>query len=73
MTSVTHDLLVSVSLAAQGARRATGAVKETAGQISSEPIVVLVNDHIIHRNAKVFVEPHRWWRSRIRKQLPAAP
>src|SRR5882724_12187499 len=57
MTSFTDRLLVSVSLAAQGARRATGAVKETAGQSSSEPVVVLVNDYLIHHDAE-FLSSH---------------
>src|SRR2546425_9918895 len=57
MTSFTDDLLMLVSLAAQGARRATGAVKETAGQNSSEPVIVLVNDCLVHRNAE-FLSSH---------------
>src|SRR4030095_15991758 len=57
MTSFTHDLLVAVSLAVQGARRATGAVKETAGQSSSEPIVMLVNDYLVQRDAE-FLSSH---------------
>src|SRR2546423_15582371 len=57
MTSFTDDLLVLVSLAAQGARRATGAVKETGGQNSSEPVIVLVNDYLVHRNAE-FLSSH---------------
>src|SRR6185295_380192 len=57
MTSFTHGLMVSVSLAAQGARRATGAVKETAAQSSSEPIVVLVNDYFVHLNTQ-FLSSH---------------
>src|SRR2546425_3613142 len=57
MTSFTDGLLFSVFLAAQGARRATGAVKETAGQSSSEPIVVLVNDYLVHHDAQ-FLSSH---------------
>src|SRR6266542_4444444 len=57
MTSFTDGLLVSVALAAQGARRATGAVKATVGQSSSEPVVVLVNDYFVHRNAQ-FLSGH---------------
>src|SRR5882724_11885540 len=57
MTSVTDILLVSVSLAAQGAPRATGAVKETSGQCLSEPVVALVNDYLVHRNAE-FLSSH---------------
>src|ERR1041385_622819 len=57
MTSVTDTLLVSVSLAAQGARRATGAVNETAGPTSSEPIVMFVNHNLIQSNAQ-FLSRH---------------
>src|SRR5687768_12996139 len=53
MTSVTDSLSVSLSLAAQGARRATGAVKESVGLNSSEPIVVLVNNDLIDFDAKL--------------------
>ena len=51
MTSVTDSLSVSLSLAAQGARRATVAVKESRG--SSEQIVVLVNNDLIDFDAKL--------------------
>src|SRR5689334_16126520 len=57
MRSVTDTLLVWVSLAAQGARRATGAVNETAGPTSSEPIVMFVNDNLIQSNAQ-FLSRH---------------
>src|SRR6266850_3375546 len=57
MTSFTDDLLVAVSLAAQGARRATGAVKEIAGQSSSEPIIMFVNNDLIHGDAE-FLSSH---------------
>src|SRR5436189_4655242 len=53
MTSFTDSLVVSVPLAAQGARTATGAVKATAGQSSSKPVVVLVNDYFVHPNAQL--------------------
>ena len=48
MTSVTDNLLVTLSLAAKGARRATGAVKESSGQSLTEPIIMLVNNDLIH-------------------------
>jgi len=51
MTSVTDSLSVSLSLAAQGARTATVAVKESLG--SSEQIVVLVNNDLIDSDAKL--------------------
>src|SRR5215831_11264652 len=52
MTSFTDSLLVPVSLAAQGARRATEAVNETGGQASSEPVITLVNGHSVHHHAE---------------------
>src|SRR5260370_9317447 len=57
MTSFTDGVLVAVAAAAQGARRATGAVREAAGQSSSEAVIVLVNDYLVHRNAQ-FLSGH---------------
>jgi hypothetical protein len=53
MTSFTDDLLVAVFFGcARSPEGDWSSVKETAGQNSSEPVVVLVNDYLIHRNAE---------------------
>src|SRR5215813_2419662 len=57
MTSVTDTLLVSLSLTAQGARRATGVVNESAGPTLSKPILMFVNDNLVQSNAQ-FLSRH---------------
>src|SRR6266478_1280742 len=56
MTSVTSMINTEFSWAAEGARRATGAVQENSRLVSSQPIVVFGNRQILDLHEHVFVD-----------------